>query len=131
MGPATENQETEKRETMTTNATTTRTLFLTVLLFLSAMLLAAPVRANATEDLLRDAIVDACRMAHARLATVDPFLPAFDADRVTVHPSGDVVGALDELLDAGALARFAAGSATWFWIIDARHARRVLGAHYS
>jgi len=109
---------------------TVRTLFLTVL-FLASLLLAAPVRANAADDLLRAAVVDACRLAHARLATVDPFLPAFDADRVTVHPSGDVVGALDELLDAGALARFAAGSATWFWIIDARHARRVLGAHYS
>jgi len=122
MGPAT-----EKRETMIT----VRTLFLTVFLFLASLLLAAPVRANATEDLLRDAIVDACRMAHARLATVDPFLPAFDADRVTVHPSGDVVGALDELLDTGALARFVAGLPTWFHIIDARHARRVLGAHYS
>lgn len=85
-----------------------------------------------SEDLLAEAIVDACRLALLRLDPAAEFNPA----QVIVHPGSDAVGSLDGFLAGStALDIFGRGralgvSTNWFEFVDAAHARRVLVAHY-
>ena len=106
------------------------------LLLLVLFLLVRSVAAQSMtrEQILEAAIKDACRLAVVFLEGSDA---SFSASRVEVQPSTDAVGAMDVWLpDSTGLAAFERSlglngrGRPWLEIIDARHARRILAAHY-